>query len=746
MIYRGSHQVIEEARLALVINYVATSFIYAYPSALKDEMECKSTLQHFVSSKDKVGVFYSDNAKELIRSALSLGWRHEKSKKYIHQSNSMAERAVRTTSEGTRCNLLQAGLSHVYWPQALEHACTAFNISHPNGIEYSPWYLRFGTAFPGKTLPFGCRIDYWVGPKAQRKDRPRFEPTSEPGVFLGYQFQPGMKWKKEIIVLPIKELNRNDFHECLKPVLASQFSFPEGDFTFPMKDRYERVRTGHATDALEGPDTTPLENQDAELADEQKADIADADRKVERPYVIDPVSGKLVPIPEGGRFYDSPGTLGRRYGGTRGSTKPDDIPSHLWVNMSKSQKKKAIDEANMRAALQEIDDGDGRGSSFDRPAGAASRVNDAWGICGDTLIRYHFKPRQELFSPDLTDCPFDLSRISSSRCTKIIPYGGDSIIDDEDDWRNVRRRNKKLRFNWIGQTVFKIKPALNPTPNGDGSFPAMPVAPNDIPEHREKIAHAVPASHDEVLNLMAMVARPVGKKELMQNPKAQASLDVEWEKLMKKKAWEMESAQEWDNVSSRAQKNGRKVHVGKIFEICVEKGSELPEGDPLRKFKGRTVFQGNNVKDESNDPALFSELGSSPATMEAGKTPDAYGHMPGNACEQADGKQAYTQTKLKGVETWVRLPRERWPKGWHGKYKDPVVKLVLALYGHPDSGGFWEQHCEKMLKEVGFHLVFPAAWPSVFYHPDLKLLLAVYVDDFKMAGPKQNMAKGWELI
>ena len=111
--------------------------------------------------------------------------------------------------------------------------------------------------------------------------------------------------------------------------------------------------------------------------------------------------------------------------------------------------------------------------------------------------------------------------------------------------------------------------------------------------------------------------------------------------------------------------------------------------------------------------------------MEAGKTLDAYGHMPGNACEQADGKQAYTQTKLKGVETWVRLPRERWPKGWHGKYKDPVVKLVLALYGHPDSGGFWEQHCEKMLKEVGFHLVFPAAWPSVFYHPDLKLLLAV---------------------
>ena len=60
-----------------------------------------------------------------------------------------------------------------------------------------------------------------------------------------------------------------------------------------------------------------------------------------------------------------------------------------------------------------------------------------------------------------------------------------------------------------------------------------------------------------------------------------------------------------------------------MFEICVEKGSKLPEGEPLRKFKGRAVFQGSNVRDEKADAALFSELGSSPATMEAGKVLDA---------------------------------------------------------------------------------------------------------------------------
>ena len=100
---------------------------------------------------------------------------------------------------------------------------------------------------------------------------------------------------------------------------------------------------------------------------------------------------------------------------------------------------------------------------------------------------------------------------------------------------------------------------------------------------------------------------------------------------------------EWDDVRAEAKRKGKKVHVGKVFEICVEKGSELPKGNPVRKFKGRIVFQGNNVQDENSTAALFSELGSSPATMEAGKVLDAYGSQPGHAGQQADGKQAYTQ-------------------------------------------------------------------------------------------------------
>jgi len=63
------------------------------------------------------------------------------------------------------------------------------------------------------------------------------------------------------------------------------------------------------------------------------------------------------------------------------------------------------------------------------------------------------------------------------------------------------------------------------------------------------------------------------------------------------------------------------------------------------------VFQGNNVRDENSDHALFSELGSSPASMEAAKVLDAFGSQPGFSRQQADAVQAYIQALFVGVPT-----------------------------------------------------------------------------------------------
>ena len=70
----------------------------------------------------------------------------------------------------------------------------------------------------------------------------------------------------------------------------------------------------------------------------------------------------------------------------------------------------------------------------------------------------------------------------------------------------------------------------------------------------------------------------------------------------------------------------------------------MPEGDKLRKFKGRTVFQENNVRDENSDVALFSELTGDNGGLT--KAVDAYGAQPDHRTQQNDGVQAYTQALM----------------------------------------------------------------------------------------------------
>ena len=193
------------------------------------------------------------------------------------------------------------------------------------------------------------------------------------------------------------------------------------------------------------------------------------------------------------------------------------------------------------------------------------------------------------------------------------------------------------------------------------------------------------------------------------------------------------------------------MHVAKMFEICVVKGAELDDKDPRKTFKGRAVLDGSWVKDENYDVVLFNEMGSSPATMQAGKAVDVFGLQPGYTIEQADAEAAYTQCDLKGTATWVRLPEDIWPPSWFvmngGKrvptYHDPVCLLLRALYGHPDAGTYWEQHAEEHLSAVGCLPIM--GWKSSYRHPILNRMLIAYVDDFKLAGPAANMAEGWRL-
>ena len=134
-------------------------------------------------------------------------------------------------------------------------------------------------------------------------------------------------------------------------------------------------------------------------------------------------------------------------------------------------------------------------------------------------------------------------------------------------------------------------------------------------EHRETYGARGP------LFDLVMVARPVPRKELMAQEKAMVAMKTEWGRLWSKGVWH-HTIREWDEVAWEAKQKGETVHFGRLHGICTEKGSELKEGDPNRKYKYRVVFAGNNVVTQSWEAAVFQNLGSSPASMEAGKAVD----------------------------------------------------------------------------------------------------------------------------
>ena len=127
--------------------------------------------------------------------------------------------------------------------------------------------------------------------------------------------------------------------------------------------------------------------------------------------------------------------------------------------------------------------------------------------------------------------------------------------------------------------------------------------------------------------------------------------------------------------------------------------------------------------------------------MEAAKLLDAFGSQPGFSKAQADAIQAYIQAIFTGVPTWFSLPRNRWPKHWSKEFWQPIVPLVLALHGPPRQWRYFAKPLELKNWKRRLGQVLPDVRQTIFYHAEYNCMLVVYVDDFKLAGPTENMEK-----
>ncbi len=164
------------------------------------------------------------------------------------------------------------------------------------------------------------------------------------------------------------------------------------------------------------------------------------------------------------------------------------------------------------------------------------------------------------------------------------------------------------------------------------------------------------------------------------------------------------------DVVREAQESKTTIQLGRIHPICVEENFELPCDHASRKFKGRVVFLGNQVKNQDFEKATFMDLGNSPAYIQAElggddcwislpfeAYPQKVTHLQQDLYEHPDALRAYNEA----VHKWQSM-------------RNPVTILLKALYGHPDSVTMWEVKCASDVKSVGFGAI-GAEWPSMYF-------------------------------
>ena len=117
----------------------------------------------------------------------------------------------------------------------------------------------------------------------------------------------------------------------------------------------------------------------------------------------------------------------------------------------------------------------------------------------------------------------------------------------------------------------------------------------------------------------------------------------------------------WVEVLENASRKGKYIHIGRLFGIFLEKGSELDVDNLARKYKYRVVFERSNAFDQNFAEAIFAEQA---AELEIARSSQLSGMLVAHVIEQADARHAYVLSFMVGTETLVEIPEEGWPPEW----------------------------------------------------------------------------------
>ena len=174
-----------------------------------------------------------------------------------------------------------------------------------------------------------------------------------------------------------------------------------------------------------------------------------------------------------------------------------------------------------------------------------------------------------------------------------------------------------------------------------------------------------------------------------------------------------------------------------------------------QKYQGRIVLRGDIVKYDSGSYAVFTEQGYQQHKMTEAKVMDVISRLPGCAGQAADAASAETKEKWRMLQNYSKFPNrnvQTFGFVYHdtsGLNHGPVWKTQSFLLSGICTIFLWQDYNVKgNLRKSYCNTVFDKVsnFECLCVHREKGLILLVFVDDFKLAGKKQNIDPMWKVF
>ena len=720
-----------------------TRDIEYYPVKDRSAAEARESFVNFGGSRTGIKKCVTDMAPELVRACKDLDIAVFEATPGRSTSHATIERANRTVLERTRPALAQSGLSIDWAGRCAKHTLVVRRLQIKDKDGKSIYELKHPGAKKPPIWAFGSKVDF--KPTKDQMTQAKVLPRGKEGILIGYHMNPGGSWSGDFYCAELSQFGKHSGARKIrvhrtKTVTWKGDSRPE----FPLYDAAERAKAMSLAEGMMelNPELEPEAEEDEDLLKlfDEFAPTQPEPTSIQEMYMTDEALEQLRGMEEA----ETPPTLSKppseflalfRLGGwyrrlpridpstckqpNTGSKRPPDIHIVTWAGCGQAAQDRelACRDAESR----------GEGPPDIDPAVASRLPADCQAQIVKVLERQIevteklIKDRQEGEAASANE------PAAAATCSS----GGNKPQKPDDGKDNEAKKHKPS---------MALQAYLTAWPEGEEASEALcrwcedEGVPAPAPP---RTGHRQQNGSEEQLGF-GLVTRPIspGSAE-WKSKEGQDAIMTEMNEHRKRGTWNLANVRELSDIVAESHNTGKDVILGGVHPILGMKGAEGT--NPTMRC--RIVFTAPRARTASglDVQCLYEEVSASPITFQGSRTLRAYGALKGWVISSRDAKSAYLQSELRRPDsddpvTWVALPAQF----------QPMVELVLSLYGHPVAGNRWDGQMDKSVHKASFQRAQP--WKGIYKQDGTDAGLGVYVDDFELVASAEDTPKIWKQL